>query len=59
MHQIILQDYIQGTTLPTILEALQSYIREEQNSWHQTIVTEKLEMIMQPVVWAYRQETQV
>ena len=58
MHQTILQEYIQGTTLPTTLEVLESLIREEQNSWCQNIVTD-LEMIMQPVVWAYMQETQV
>ena len=58
MHQTILQEYIQGTTLPITLEVLQPYIREEQNSWRHNIVTD-LEMIMQPVFWAYMQETQV
>ena len=58
MHQTILQEYIQGTTLPNTLEVLQPHIREEQNSWHQNIVTD-LEMIMQPVFCAYMQETQV
>ena len=56
MHQTIMQGYIQGTTLPTTLEVLDPHIREEQNSWHQTIVTDP-EMIMQPVCWAYMQET--
>ena len=58
MHQTILQEYIQGTTLPTTTEVLQPHICEEQNSWHQNIVTD-LEMIMQPVLCAYMQETQV
>ena len=49
MHQTILHEYIQGTTLPTTLE---------QNSWHQNIVTD-LGMIMQLVFWVYMQETQV
>ena len=34
------------------------HIRREQNSWRQNVVTD-LEMIMQPVCWAYMQETQV
>ena len=58
MHQTILQEYIQGTALPTTLEVLEPHIREEQNSWRQNIVKD-LEMIMQPVVWVYMQETQV
>ena len=58
MHQTILQEYIQGTTLPITLEVLQPYIREEQNSWRQSIVMD-LEMIIQPVFWAYMQEMQV
>ena len=44
--------------LPTILEFLQPHIHEEQNSWRQNIVTD-IETIMQPVFWAYMQETQV
>ena len=58
MHQTISQEYIQETTLPTYLKVLQLHIREEQNSWRQNIVT-NLEMIMEPVVWANIQETQV
>ena len=46
------------TTLPTTLEVLQPHICKEQTSCHQNIVT-NLEMIMQPVFWAYMQETQV
>ena len=53
-HLIILQEYILSTTL----EFLRPYIREEQNSWRQNIVT-GLEMIMQPIFWTYMQETQV
>ena len=52
MHQTILQEYVQGTTLPTTVDVLQPHIREEQKSWHQNIVTD-FEMIMQPVFWAY------
>ena len=58
MHQTILQEYIQGTTLTTILEVLQPHIREEQNCLRLNIVTD-LEMTMQPVFRAYMQETQV
>ena len=58
MHQTILQEYVQGTILPTTLEVLQLHIREEQNSWRHNIVTD-LEMIVQSVLWAYMQETQV
>ena len=58
MHATILQEYIQGTTLSTTLEVPQPHICEEQNSWRLNIVTD-LEMIMQPVVWVYMQETQV
>ena len=58
MHQTILQECIQGTTLPTTVDVLHLHIRKEQKSWRQNIVTD-LEMIMQTVFWAYMQETQV
>ena len=58
IQQTILQEYIQRTTLPTALEVQEPHICEDQNSWHQNIVTD-LKMIMQPVFWAYMQETQV
>ena len=58
MHQTILQEYIQGTTPNHYPRGSATAHSQEQTSWCQNIVTD-LEMIMQPVFWAYMQEMQV